>query len=64
MSHCDIEIQAVDFKLGKDVATSSLLRFASKKLLNSQVKSIYVPIEPKPAENPPTRRLTPAHHYL
>ena len=54
----------MDFKLGKDVATSFLLRFIQKRLLNLQGMSLYMLIKSKPAENPPNPRLTPAHHYL
>ena len=45
LSHCDIEIHAMDFKLDKDVATSFLLRFTLKKLLNLQGMSLYMPIK-------------------
>ena len=62
MSRCDIGIQAVDFKLGKDVANSFLLRFAPKKLLNLQVRSLYVPMNAKPAKNPPNPSMTLDHH--
>jgi len=62
MSRCDIGIQAVHFKLGKDVANSFPLRFASKKLLNLQVRSLYRLIKSKPAKNPPNPSMTLDHH--